>query len=158
MNGGQRHYNYDQTGLMGIGRKDSLDEDDLRVHPMDNLDETESEHFPLLQEEQEDDDEESSSDSGSYEDGDGFTDQLDDIDESGEEGTTPSPRKSRKKNFFSALLDSSIPQDLRDNAVGIIKGEYVVERKTLLHHAVTSDSYDLLSRMSRPKKPKSTSH
>ncbi len=158
MSGGQRNYNYDQTGLMGIGRKDSLDEDDLRVHPMDNLDETESEHFPLLAEEEEEEDEESSSDSGSYEDDDEFKDQLDDIDESGEEGTDPSPSKSRKKNFFSALLDSSIPQDLRDNAVGIIKGEYVVERKTLLHHAATSDSYDLLSRVSRPKKPKSTLH
>eukprot|EP00531_Pseudo-nitzschia_arenysensis_P009444 CAMPEP_0116149706 /NCGR_PEP_ID=MMETSP0329-20121206/19116_1 /TAXON_ID=697910 /ORGANISM="Pseudo-nitzschia arenysensis, Strain B593" /LENGTH=772 /DNA_ID=CAMNT_0003646089 /DNA_START=144 /DNA_END=2462 /DNA_ORIENTATION=- len=135
------------TTLMDRGRKDSLDEDDLRHHPMDDVDETEAEHFPLLQEE-----EENSSESGSYEDDDEFPDHLDDIDENGEEGTSQSPSKSRKKNFFSALLDSSIPQDLRDNAVGIIKGEYVVERKTLLHHAATSDSYDLLSRMSRPKK------
>jgi hypothetical protein len=49
------------------------------------------------------------------------------------------------------LLDASIPQDLRDNTVGIIKGDYVVEKKTLLHHAATSDSYDLFSRFPRRK-------
>mmetsp|Transcript_13226 Transcript_13226/g.30530 ORF Transcript_13226/g.30530 Transcript_13226/m.30530 type:complete len:85 (-) Transcript_13226:444-698(-) len=63
-------------------------------------------------------------------------------------GTKP---QRRKRIFFSALLDSTIPQDLRDNTVGIIKGDYVVERKTLLHHAATSDSYDLLSRVPKHK-------
>ena len=58
----------------------------------------------------------------------------------------------KRTGFVKALLDSAIPQDLRDNTVGIIKGDYVVERKTLLHHAATSDSYDLFSRVSsRPK-------
>jgi hypothetical protein len=58
----------------------------------------------------------------------------------------------KKQGFVRALLDSSIPQDLRDNAVGIIKGDYVVEKKTLLHHAATSDSYDLFSRVTPRKK------
>jgi hypothetical protein len=64
---------------------------------------------------------------------------------------------NRKPGFVRALLDSAIPQDLRDNTVGIIKGDYVVEKKTLLHHAATSDSYDLFSRVGlrRPKKPSS---
>ena len=63
--------------------------------------------------------------------------------------TRPSASKTtstKKPNFVRAFLDSTIPQDLRDNTVGIIKGDYVVEKKTLLHHAVTSDSYDLFSR------------
>lgn len=54
---------------------------------------------------------------------------------------------TRKPGFVKAFLDSAIPQDLRDNTVGIIKGDYVVEKKTLLHHAATSDSYDLFSRV-----------
>jgi hypothetical protein len=62
---------------------------------------------------------------------------------------------SGKQGFVSALLDSTIPQDLRDNTVGIIKGDYVVEKKTLLHHAATSDSYDLFSRVPRMKIKKS---
>lgn len=143
LTGGQRNYIHDdhnQTYL--TERKDSMGDDDLRFHPTDTLNETESQHFPLLEKH----DEESSSESGSYEEDDEFPDYP-----NGMEANQAEPRK--KKNFFSALLDSSIPQDLRDNTVGIIKGDYVVERKTLLHHAATSDSYDLLSRMSRPKKP-----
>ena len=54
--------------------------------------------------------------------------------------------RAKKPGFIRALWDSTIPQDLRDNTVGIIKGDYVVERKTLLHHAATSDSYELFSR------------
>ena len=53
---------------------------------------------------------------------------------------------SQRTGFVRALWESTIPQDLRDNTVGIIKGDYVVERKTLLHHAATSDSYELFSR------------
>jgi hypothetical protein len=52
---------------------------------------------------------------------------------------------SQKPGFVSALIDSAIPLDLRDNTVGIVKGDYRVERKTLLHHATTSDNYDLFS-------------
>eukprot|EP00934_Nitzschia_sp_Nitz4_P002162 Nitzschia sp. Nitz4//scaffold9_size221794//163764//166205//NITZ4_001370-RA/size221794-snap-gene-0.109-mRNA-1//1//CDS//3329561073//2162//frame0 len=62
-----------------------------------------------------------------------------------------SSANQNKPGFVRALIDSAIPQDLRDNTVGIIKGEYVVERKTLLHHAATSDSYELFSRVNKPK-------
>merc|ERR1712194_83287 len=113
---------------------------------MDGLDEMESEHFPLLPEDGED---------GS------FSDEYSDysrentecqIDVEQQKTSLRNITSSRKKNFFSALLDTTTRfQDLRDNTVGIIKGEYVVERKTLLHHAATSDSYDLLSRMSKQK-------
>jgi hypothetical protein len=40
--------------------------------------------------------------------------------------------------------------------VGIIKGDYVVEKKTFLHHAATSDSYDLFSRVPKRKVVTST--
>jgi hypothetical protein len=57
---------------------------------------------------------------------------------------------SKRPGFVRALLDSAIPRDLRDNTVGIVKGDYTVERKTLLHHATTSDNYDLFSPNRRP--------
>ena len=145
LTGSQRNYIHDDHNQPYLTEpKDSMGDDDLRFHPTDALNETESQHFPLLQEH----DEESSSESGSFEEDDEFSDNPNGMEENQTE-------QRKKKNFFSALLDSSIPQDLRDNTVGIIKGDYVVERKTLLHHAATSDSYDLLSRMSRPKKPRS---
>lgn len=139
------------------------DDDDLRVHPMDKLDEEETEHYPLLighdedenivEDEDDDDDEEMFYDDDEDDDDDEYIDDFED-----EDGPSHPRTAVRKKNFFSALLDSTIPQDLRDNTVGIIKGEYVVERKTLLHHAATSDSYDLLSRVHRQKlkKPESS--
>eukprot|EP00546_Thalassionema_frauenfeldii_P009637 CAMPEP_0178910656 /NCGR_PEP_ID=MMETSP0786-20121207/9218_1 /TAXON_ID=186022 /ORGANISM="Thalassionema frauenfeldii, Strain CCMP 1798" /LENGTH=664 /DNA_ID=CAMNT_0020582931 /DNA_START=125 /DNA_END=2115 /DNA_ORIENTATION=+ len=44
--------------------------------------------------------------------------------------------------FISALLDSTIntalPRDIFQNSAGIIKGDYNVEKKTLLQHATTS--------------------
>ena len=95
---------------------------------------------------------------GEEEEGSSHTDEEDDTesytDRDEEQGipASASPmRPVRKKNFVSALLDATIPQDLRDNTVGIIKGDYVVEKKTLLHHAATSDSYDLFSRFPRRK-------
>ena len=143
------------TSLTHTGRKNSFDDDDLRVHPMDNLEEDESEQYPLLLEEDED---------GSFDDNTTYSDDDDDSDETesgmnadssrgDEEQGIPSknPTAVRKMNFVSALLDSTIPQDLRDNTVGIIKGDYIVERKTLLHHAATSDSYDLFSRVPKHK-------
>lgn len=48
--------------------------------------------------------------------------------------------------LFRAFMDSAIPRDLRDNTVNIMRGEYHVEKKTLLHHAATSDQYDLFAR------------
>lgn len=56
---------------------------------------------------------------------------------------------NRKQGFVSALIDSAIPLDLRDSTVGLVKGDYRVERKTLLHHATTSDNYDLFSQNRR---------
>jgi Organic solute transporter Ostalpha len=131
-------------------RKDSADEDDLMNDPLDRLNETEIEHQPLLLE------------GDNESEGSSYTDEDDDDgDEEGEfaYGDSIDPHHqphamqspARKKNFVSALLDSTIPQDLRDNTVGIIKGDYVVEKKTLLHHAATSDSYDLFSRFPKRK-------
>jgi hypothetical protein len=41
-----------------------------------------------------------------------------------------------------------------DESVGIFKGEFNVEKKTLLQHASTSDEYDLFSRSSKRPKAK----
>ena len=126
-------------------RLDSLEEDDLMKHPMDSLEDSDAEQKPLLVEGEEDE-------------GSSYTDEGDDTEsytehdeEQGIQSNASPARPIRKKNFVSALLDATIPQDLRDNTVGIIKGDYVVEKKTLLHHAATSDSYDLFSRFPRRK-------
>lgn len=65
----------------------------------------------------------------------------------------PSVTSSQKPGFVRALLDSAIPLDLRENTVGIVRGDYHVERKTLLQHATTSDQYDLFAHR-RPFKRK----
>jgi hypothetical protein len=60
-----------------------------------------------------------------------------------------------KPGFVRALLDSAIPRDLGDSTIGLVKGDYNVEKKTLLHHAATSDQYDLFSPNRRRLKQKS---
>jgi Organic solute transporter Ostalpha len=50
-----------------------------------------------------------------------------------------------RPGFFHAFLDSAIPRDLRDNTMHIMRGDFHVEKKTLLHHAATSDQYELFS-------------
>ena len=145
-------------------RANSEDEDDyLMHHPMDHVvmtassdEDDDNNHFDFpsnprrqLEPVQDDEDELDEFD-------DGADDASADYDEEDSNSTTgedqapslpavlPTPQKT---NFFRAVLDSTIPQDLRDNTVGIIKGDYVVEKKTLLHHAATSDSYDLFRRV-----------
>eukprot|EP00547_Thalassionema_nitzschioides_P009147 CAMPEP_0194229014 /NCGR_PEP_ID=MMETSP0156-20130528/43673_1 /TAXON_ID=33649 /ORGANISM="Thalassionema nitzschioides, Strain L26-B" /LENGTH=706 /DNA_ID=CAMNT_0038961549 /DNA_START=212 /DNA_END=2332 /DNA_ORIENTATION=- len=67
----------------------------------------------------------------------------------------PQVVQEKTPGFMSALLDSTIntalPRDILQNSAGIIKGEYVVEKKTLLQHASTSDPYDLFE--SKKNKP-----
>lgn len=55
-----------------------------------------------------------------------------------------SPRRQRQ-GFVRALLDSTLPSDVFGETVGMVKGDFHVEKKTLLHHATTSDEYDLFS-------------
>jgi Organic solute transporter Ostalpha len=50
-----------------------------------------------------------------------------------------------RTGFVKALIDSTIPRDILDQSVGIVKGDYVVEKKSLLSHAATSDAYELFS-------------
>lgn len=59
-----------------------------------------------------------------------------------------------RPGLFKAFMDSAIPRDLRDNTYGMMKGEYNVEKKTLLHHATTSDQYDLFSNRRFARSPK----
>jgi hypothetical protein len=103
---------------------------------------------------EDDDDEEEGEDDEDYEeDDDGDYD--DDDDGGGEYDESQYAIRTANSNverpgFVRALLDSAIPRDLRDNTVGIVKGDYNVERKTLLHHATTSDQYDLFTPNRRP--------
>ncbi|KAG7356462.1 organic solute transporter Ost alpha [Nitzschia inconspicua] len=132
-------------------RLDSLEEDDLMVHPMDGLGESDGEQKPLLTDGDLDYGADGSSSYSCDNDGDDSEEYTDGDEEKGTPIAGSPARPIRKKNFVSAFLDATIPQDLRDNTVGIIKGDYVVEKKTLLHHAATSDSYDLFSRFPRRK-------
>jgi hypothetical protein len=66
----------------------------------------------------------------------------------------PNSRHERQ-GFVRALLDSTLlPRDVLDESVGIFKGEFNVEKKTLFQHAATSDDYDLFSRSSKRQKAK----
>jgi hypothetical protein len=66
----------------------------------------------------------------------------------------PVPRHKRQ-GFVRALLDSTLlPRDVLDESVGVFKGEFNVEKKTLLQHAATSDEYDLFSRSSKRQRAK----
>ena len=114
---------------------------------------------PVQDNDDEDDDEEEGEDDDDYEDDDdGDYDEEDD--EGGEYDESQYAIRATNSNtsnsnvdrpgFVRALLDSAIPRDLRDNTVGIVKGDYNVERKTLLHHATTSDQYDLFTPNRRP--------
>jgi hypothetical protein len=161
--------NSNTAGTSLYSNSNSVDEDDLRIHPLDRLDEEiHQERRPLLALEpvQSEGELEMDEDDGDDDEASVFSmesSELNDDDDSYEgdieEPRTPPPTKPaiRKPGFVKALLDSAIPQDLRDNTVGIIKGDYVVEKKTLLHHAATSDSYDLFSRVIKPSRSTATS-
>ena len=51
-----------------------------------------------------------------------------------------------RKGFVQALIDSTLPRDVMDNTIGIAKGDFTVEKKTLLYHAASSDQYSLFKR------------
>lgn len=89
-------------------------------------------------------------DEGGYEDdtderaGEGSVESYDD--EDGEDDEVAIQQAARPKtNFVRALLDTAIPREMVDHTVGLVKGDYNVEKKTLLQHATTSDQYDLFS-------------
>jgi hypothetical protein len=98
-----------------------------------------------------------SGDSDSKEDVDADDDGALSLDTSGyaEDGILSPPPK--KTGFVKALIDSTIPRDFIDQSVGIVKGDYNVEKKSLLNHAATSDQYDLFS-SSRRFLTKATKH
>ena len=64
--------------------------------------------------------------------------------------TFDSPTKlqetQERKGFVQALIDSTLPRDVMDNTIGIAKGDFTVEKKTLLYHAASSDQYSLFKR------------
>ena len=78
--------------------------------------------------------------------------ERDDIDQMSSNSVTSPKLESpprQRQGFVRALLDSTVPRDVFDETVGIVKGDFHVEKKTLLHHAATSDEYDLFSKSSK---------
>ena len=57
-----------------------------------------------------------------------------------------SKQKQKRTGFVNALIDSSVPRDVMDNTVGIARGDFTVEKKTLLYHAAASDEYSLFAK------------
>lgn len=57
--------------------------------------------------------------------------------------------KQQRKGFVHALIDSTLPRDVMDNTVGIARGDFRVEKKTLLYHAAASDQYSLFAKRRR---------
>jgi hypothetical protein len=100
---------------------------------------------PVQDVEQEDEAEMENDDEDTGEYGEEYDDSMSNIEEDDEDAAMYAEGKAYRPGFVRALLDSAIPRDLRDNTVGIVKGDYIVEKKTLLYHAATSDQYDLFS-------------
>jgi hypothetical protein len=75
--------------------------------------------------------------------------------------STPTNRPNQqqdpnKPGLFRAFIDSAIPRDLHDNTVDLLlqRGDFLAGTKkktTLLHHAATSDQYDLFAKNSIAK-------
>jgi hypothetical protein len=141
----------DHDGSSTIRSRASWDQDDEFLRPLE----------PVQDNDDEDDDDEDGEDDDDMEDDDEDDDEMDDEDDEDDDGdydeaqyairtANSSNSNINRPGFVRALLDSAIPRDLRDNTVGIVKGDYTVERKTLLHHATTSDQYDLFTPNRRP--------
>jgi len=65
-----------------------------------------------------------------------------------------SEQEQPKTGFVRALFDSAVPRDVMDNTVGIARGDFSVEKKTLLYHAATSDQYALFAKRRKDLKVK----
>ena len=107
-----------------------------------------------LEEEEDDDDEEEDDDDEEFDDeDDGEDDDMEAVvlrDGEHDEELPARTTTTSRPGFMHALLESAIPTDMVDSTVGIVKGEYNIERKTLLNHATASDQYDLFSPNRRP--------
>lgn len=57
-----------------------------------------------------------------------------------------SDASKERTGFVRALIDVALPSDVMDNTVGIARGDFTVERKTLLYHAAASDQYSLFAK------------
>jgi len=60
--------------------------------------------------------------------------------------------QQHRTNFASALIDSFVPRDVMDSTVGIARGDFTVEKKTLLYHAAASDQYSLFAKRKAAQK------
>ena len=79
---------------------------------------------------------------------------LDDIQSISSNDDIPEKIEPQPTGFIKAFLDSTMPGDVIDNTFGIVQGQFKVEKKTLLHHAATSDEYDLFSKEKKRKQKK----
>ncbi len=65
-----------------------------------------------------------------------------------------SDASKERTGFVRALIDVALPSDVMDNTVGIARGDFTVERKTLLYHAAASDQYSLFAKRRKAKSKK----
>jgi len=54
--------------------------------------------------------------------------------------------QQQRTRFATAMIDSFVPRDVIDSTVGIARGDFTVEKKTLLYHAAASDQYSLFAK------------
>jgi len=59
---------------------------------------------------------------------------------------TPAEQKHQRTGFVNAFIDSAVPRDVMDNTVLFARGDFTVEKKTLLYHAAASDEYSLFAK------------
>lgn len=55
-------------------------------------------------------------------------------------------KAQQRTGFVRALIDSTVPHDIMDNTVGLARGDFRVEKRTLLYHAANTDEYNLFSK------------
>ena len=60
--------------------------------------------------------------------------------------STEIEQKHERKGFVKAFIDSAVPRDVMESTVGFARGDFTVEKKTLLYHAAASDEYCLFEK------------
>lgn len=69
-----------------------------------------------------------------------------DNEEDYEDDSSSSDYEKDRPGFFKALWQSTVPEDLMNNSIGIIKGDYKVEKNTLLSHSLGADRTGIVAR------------
>eukprot|EP00814_Leptocylindrus_danicus_P022780 CAMPEP_0116043878 /NCGR_PEP_ID=MMETSP0321-20121206/26680_1 /TAXON_ID=163516 /ORGANISM="Leptocylindrus danicus var. danicus, Strain B650" /LENGTH=123 /DNA_ID=CAMNT_0003524895 /DNA_START=287 /DNA_END=658 /DNA_ORIENTATION=- len=63
----------------------------------------------------------------------------------------------RKSGFLNALWQSTVPEDLMNQSMGILQGEYKVTKRSLLYHTRTADEIGLFNKQTTDGKAQKNS-